>query len=236
MTILECLTQVQPDSVSTLADPGVVIKYWSKSPDAWESPSDFGFIFSQSGIAKTATAPKMAITVSAHRRRIDIEDATEREIVRQGAYTNSTTSGLLDLKFINSLLPHAWFDEAVRLSNAGEISKALDAVYNRLDDWFLEGKFRECDEFLANVKVESTPSRLLLAILTVTFHAVDELDKDVREKFFDRAWQKMESDGKDVQKLLGRLRATHGVPRTSARYGSRSTQEIGQLGRNCSLL
>lgn len=124
-------------------------------------------------------------------------------------------SEFVDPQFLTNVIGMAqaaddeWFRAAMRLNDSGESARALDAVFDKVDDWLCAGQFCECDAFLGRLEVESTPSRLLLAILTVTLPASEKLSN--REAVFSRAWKTMADRGKDVRRLLGRLRAPHGA-------------------------
>jgi len=123
---------------------------------------------------------------------------------------DSVTTGV-DLDNARRVIPDAWFTEAVRLNAIGETAAALDVVFDRIDDWLCEGKFEECDKFLGRLKVEETPTRLLLAILTVTYAAFDRLEN--RDEVFKRTWLALVFRGEDANRLLGNRHRPHGATR-----------------------
>ena len=93
----------------------------------------------------------------------------------------------------------SWFEQAQKLLPRDR-PKALDIIYDKVDDWLCAGKFSTCNEFLKLVDVNTADSLLLLAILTVTHAARDKLP--YRTEFIKCIRTSMELRGEDYEKIL----------------------------------
>jgi hypothetical protein len=107
----------------------------------------------------------------------------------------------------------SWFEGVLALNDRGEPAKALDLVYDKIEDWLHDGKFAECDAFLRRLNVESLPVRIVYAIAINTRMAADKLPH--RSEFFERAWKTLERHGRDAKRLLGGLRNEAGFTKKS---------------------
>lgn len=76
-------------------------------------------------------------------------------------------------------------EQAIRLSVLNQSDLALDIIYDRFDEMLLAGKFSELDAFLGTASIDTLPTVLILAVLTVTLPAKRQLKS--RPEFFERA-------------------------------------------------
>ncbi len=85
-------------------------------------------------------------------------------------------------------MKYPWLEEAIQLETDCKHEASLDAIFDALDNWLLEGCFELCDQFLLNAR-EHHLKRLsvaqLLTILTATHPAKEKLKN--REDFFIRS-------------------------------------------------
>lgn len=83
--------------------------------------------------------------------------------------------------------------------------KAIDIIFNNIDDRLLEGKFEDINEDLKLINIPNTSTLLLVAVLTITLTAYNKLD--YRSKFFESIEQEfLEREGDRTKELLRGLR------------------------------
>lgn len=109
------------------------------------------------------------------------------------------------VRVVQSVQREDWVETSIGLERAGEREKALDVIFDRLDDLLLaaqsdESKFRECDAAIAGVPAERMSNAQLLTVLTATAGAKDRLPS--RASFYARAKAVMEKRGADANRLL----------------------------------
>ena len=56
-----------------------------------------------------------------------------------------------------------------------ELEKILDAIYDGVDSMFKSGKFKECDDLLRSLNVDTISTDVLLGYLTSTLPAKSKL-------------------------------------------------------------
>lgn len=80
--------------------------------------------------------------------------------------------------------------------------RAVDVLFERVDDFFCAGQFDEVDEFLKEILVEIQSVQMLVCILTVTLPAKEKLKN--RDDFFKRVTKKVtaERNPKSAERLL----------------------------------
>ena len=81
--------------------------------------------------------------------------------------------------------------------------RALDLIFDRLDDLLIGSKFIECDSILATFDVGTMSTAQLLTVLTATAAAKDRLPN--RAEFYKRAKSVMTTRGIDADRLLAGL-------------------------------
>ena len=77
-----------------------------------------------------------------------------------------------------------WFDELYSNMEKGKIHAAMDILYEKIDDLFIEEKFCKVDEILTRLDLERLDANLLAGVLTITLPAKDSLKKHA--ELFDR--------------------------------------------------
>lgn len=96
-------------------------------------------------------------------------------------------------------------DWLARAEAEPKIDKALDIVFDAIDEMLLAGRFAEVDADLGRIDVRATSTDLLVGILTITFMARRELPS--RAGFFELVRQELESRGENDPRTL------HGLDR-----------------------
>lgn len=96
-----------------------------------------------------------------------------------------------------------WVEESNRFEKAGERGKALDVIYDTLDDMLLASKFGECDNDLSRIDVAELGNSQLTSVLMVTAPARDLLPS--RADFHSRVVAVVKSRGGEVGKMLSGL-------------------------------
>jgi hypothetical protein len=76
-----------------------------------------------------------------------------------------------------------WLAEATLLARRGQMTEALDIIYDRLDSWLRTGNIQACDTILEQFSPESLPIDFSLAFLTLTRPALLHLRH--RRAFYD---------------------------------------------------
>lgn len=88
-----------------------------------------------------------------------------------------------------------WLNEAIVLRAVGLEEKALDIIYDNVDDLLLAGKLEEVDSLLSTFPVFCVPTDFLVGMLTITLRESERLKH--RSEFFQRV--------KEVISLRGEL-------------------------------
>jgi len=76
-----------------------------------------------------------------------------------------------------------WFAEALEACALGNQDKALDIVYDIVDNMLLSARFDDADQALREIDVPNTPIVILVGLLTITLLANDRLPS--RSAFFE---------------------------------------------------
>lgn len=98
---------------------------------------------------------------------------------------------------------YPWLAEAIRLEAMGQGEESLDIVFDKLDDWLLDGHFDRCSSFLSVAPVDQLSTALLLTILTATLPARTALP--ARSAFFERVQAVIRKRSEDADTLLSGL-------------------------------
>lgn len=69
-----------------------------------------------------------------------------------------------------------WLAEVYEAVAERRVRHAIDVLFERMDDLFLEGKFQEADRILSSVDVEKLDENLMVGFLTITFAAKEHLN------------------------------------------------------------
>lgn len=93
-----------------------------------------------------------------------------------------------------------WFTEALEICASGKCDKALDIIYNIVDNMLLSARFEEVDEFIQSVNVVETPTVIMVGILTITLCAWDALPS--RATFFKAVEDELVRRGEDDPRML----------------------------------
>jgi len=101
------------------------------------------------------------------------------------------------------LLAEAWVESSISLERAGQREKALDVLFDHIDDLLLSSKFRECDITISSMPVERLSNAQLLTVLTATAAAKDHLPS--RAFFYERTKAVLHSRSADANSLLSGL-------------------------------
>ncbi len=94
----------------------------------------------------------------------------------------------------------SFLQRAQRLVDHGRTDSALDLVYDQIDEMLLAGDFPGVDQLLVDTETDHYSVHLLLAVLTVTLSARDQLSG--RADFFTRAEQTLQARGEMKAGLL----------------------------------
>lgn len=99
-----------------------------------------------------------------------------------------------------------WLSQAIEANAAGQLGRALDIIYDAIDDKLLAGKFDEVDASLRLVDVRVLDTAMLIGILTITSWARSRLP--FRNEFFELVRQELdrrgENDPRNLQGLEGK--------------------------------
>jgi len=99
----------------------------------------------------------------------------------------------------------AWLSKTYSLVAKLAVDSAVDLVFDHFDDLLHGEKFREADEALAAVDIKRLDSNLMVALLTITHAAKENLRR--REDLVRRIEKKLEADAPDrAEQLLAGLR------------------------------
>lgn len=98
----------------------------------------------------------------------------------------------------------SWFHEAVRADTAGNLSQAIDIVFDHVDKLLASGAFESIDSILKKSPTEKVSIGFMMALLSITLPASNHLPS--REAFFVRVWDACVAQGKDARKLIGGLK------------------------------
>lgn len=86
--------------------------------------------------------------------------------------------------------PDDWCEPQKSPPPAFVVDAQVDRIFDEVDDLFLEGLFEDVDYILENLDVPKTPTVLLVAYLSITLAAKDELKK--RVEFFQKVKTELE--------------------------------------------
>lgn len=96
-----------------------------------------------------------------------------------------------------------WLERAILAENNGEPERALDIVYDALDDFLLDGSCDRVDEILKEINPAWLSTRLLLGFLTVTKLARERLES--RASFLKKSREVIEKRGEMEPGLFDNL-------------------------------
>ena len=91
-------------------------------------------------------------------------------------------------------------ERACRLERSGYLDKALDLVYDAVDQMLRASRFEQLDLIMANVEADDYSVDVLLGLLTATFPAKSRLPS--RAKLFTTLQKVLRERGEDVDSLL----------------------------------
>lgn len=94
---------------------------------------------------------------------------------------------------------------AAQLENAGEPARALDLIYDEVDDALLRGDFAAVDAIFPPLLPDTLSVRIILGLLSITAVAAEHLPS--RRAFYMAAYDSLESRGRDAERYVGRLEA-----------------------------
>jgi hypothetical protein len=95
----------------------------------------------------------------------------------------------------------AWLDEVYSLVDRGETERAVDELFEQLDDLLLAGDFESCDRALGCMDEARLDSYTLIAALSVTLMAAAKLPR--RNEFVRRTRRRLaELDPVRADRLL----------------------------------
>lgn len=94
-------------------------------------------------------------------------------------------------------------DHAKRLESYGHIERALDIIYDYVDDLARQARFDECDLVLASAEPELLSTDLLLAMLTATLPWKSRLRR--RHHFFQSVQATLSARGESEEGVLAGL-------------------------------
>jgi hypothetical protein len=120
----------------------------------------------------------------------------------------------------------AWFAEAIRIERIGDLSRALDIVYQTLDEWLYAGNDGEVAAFVKRQSPESLSVDMIIAILAMT-RAAGEKVIPAREEFFERAWKSLGQRKRNPGELLAGLRSGRRRAGQATSHGTSSVKSTG---------
>lgn len=82
--------------------------------------------------------------------------------------------------------------EAKLLYEKGLTHKALDVIFDVIDDHLLAGEFQKVDDALKGLDPTTLPIQLRIGVLTITLYANDRLPS--RAEFFSRVERSLENE------------------------------------------
>lgn len=94
-------------------------------------------------------------------------------------------------------------DRVRELDGGGETDRALDLLFDTVDDLLLAGRFGECDAILRSADAGEWSATLLVGLLTVTLPARGRLAE--RAPFVERTRAELAGRGRDTKALLSGL-------------------------------
>lgn len=71
--------------------------------------------------------------------------------------------------------PPQWVEEMYLLVAHRELERAVDLLFERVDDLLLEGRMNECDAILRTIDIDQLDSNLMVSLLSITLPAASEL-------------------------------------------------------------
>ncbi len=77
-----------------------------------------------------------------------------------------------------------WMVEAIEKAKEGDNDKALDLIYDNLDDMLIDGEYDKMNRFFDELDTYDYNDCILFGVLTVTYCAEEHLPS--REKFINR--------------------------------------------------
>ena len=77
----------------------------------------------------------------------------------------------------------------------------IDQLFDYIDDLLLDGKFKECDNFISSLTIENLSTEEVLVILTATIAAKNKLLK--RQQFYKIAEKKLVKENINKSVLKG---------------------------------
>lgn len=94
----------------------------------------------------------------------------------------------------------AFVELADRLTVCGQVDAALDLIFERVDEMFVNGRFEECDRVLQSVPVSEYTADTLIGLLTATLPAKSRLKS--RPDFFAKVESVLKGRGEMEPGLL----------------------------------
>lgn len=95
-----------------------------------------------------------------------------------------------------------WLPEVLKLAREDQMEDAVDKLFEEVDRWLREGQFQPCNQLLA-LPAELFPLKLSVSLLALTKPAAQQLG--ARKSFLDGVVAIIEAEGRDSEKVLGRL-------------------------------
>jgi ribosomal protein L17 len=92
---------------------------------------------------------------------------------------------------------------ASALETSGSAAKAIDTIFQEIDERFRNGQFKECNELLETTDPKCLSARLIVALLSITLAASRELS--ARRKFYSAARKAILSRGMNPDSVVGGL-------------------------------
>jgi len=96
-----------------------------------------------------------------------------------------------------------WLAEAQHLDSSGEVDRALDLIYTKMNALLNSRQFAVCDRILRKAQVNDHSTDILLALLTTTLPPADLLPS--RSSFIDRVRSVFDDRNEDTAALLAGL-------------------------------
>jgi hypothetical protein len=83
----------------------------------------------------------------------------------------------------------AWLGEVYSLLETNKMRKAIDVVFDNIDNLCCEQKFEEIDEILSKADLDRLDENLIVAFLTISFGAKNYIKQ--RASFYEKAKLKL---------------------------------------------
>jgi len=95
----------------------------------------------------------------------------------------------------------AWLEDVYSLFETNKMRKAIDVVFDNIDNLCCEQRFEEIDEILSKVDLDRLDENLIVAFLTISFGAKNYIKQ--RASFYEKAeFKLLEAKDPDVVKQI----------------------------------